>query len=154
MKLVRADSAHADFRVLVAALDRELRARDGDESAFYAQYNGIDAIAHALVVYEKDGVAVACGAIKKFSDDAVEVKRMFTAPERRGHGIAAAVLRELEKWAVELGAARCVLETGKRQPEAMRLYEKSGYALIPNYGPYAGVENSVCFGKELNRRGG
>jgi len=151
MDLVRTDSANVDFRRLVTTLDRELLARDGDENAFYSQFNKLEAIAHVLVAYEEGRVAVGCGALKRFSDDAVEVKRMFVPAERRGTGIAAAVLRGLEAWAVELGYARCVLETGKRQPEAIRLYEKSGYGRIPNYGQYAGVDNSVCFGKELAR---
>jgi putative acetyltransferase len=59
------------------------------------------------------------------------------------------VLSELESWAAELGYPKCVLETGKRQPEAIALYEKQGYQRIPNYGQYIGVENSVCFEKVL-----
>lgn len=72
---------------------------------------------------------------------------MFVKPECRGQGIAQAVLAELESWAGELGFKECVLETGKKQPEAIRLYQKSGYELIPNYGQYAGIENSVCMKK-------
>jgi len=55
----------------------------------------------------------------------------------------------LEHWAVELGYKKCVLETGKRQPDAIALYTKQGYESIPNYGQYMGMENSVCFEKEL-----
>jgi GNAT superfamily N-acetyltransferase len=79
----------------------------------------------------------------------MEVKRMFTLPEYRGRGIAARVLEELEQWAVELSSHSCRLETGMKQPEAIRLYEKSGYRRIPNYGQYEGVFNSVCFEKKL-----
>ena len=74
---------------------------------------------------------------------------MFVLPEYRGRGIASAVLSELEAWARELGYTRCILETGKKQPEAIRLYQKSGYTIIPNYGPYEQVENSVCMEKAL-----
>jgi hypothetical protein len=42
-----------------------------------------------------------------------------------------------------------VLETGKRQPDAVALYKKCGYKQIPNYGQYIGMENSVCFEKWL-----
>ncbi|WP_407524361.1 GNAT family N-acetyltransferase [Lacibacter sp. MH-610] len=56
---------------------------------------------------------------------------------------------QLEQWAKEEGYSAAVLETGKKQPEAIRLYEKCGYSRIPNYGQYAGVENSVCMKKEL-----
>ena len=75
---------------------------------------------------------------------------MYTLPGSRGKGIATAILKELENWAFELGYAKCVLETGKRQPEAIALYEKSGYKRIPNYGKYAGVENSVCYEKNID----
>jgi len=74
---------------------------------------------------------------------------MYTSPESRGKGIATKVLAELEKWATELSSEKCVLETGKRQPEAIALYNKNGYKIIPNYGQYAEMENSVCFEKEI-----
>lgn len=74
---------------------------------------------------------------------------MYTLPESRGRGIAAKVLSDLENWTKELSFERCILETGKKQPEAIALYKKNGYKLIPNYGQYAEVENSLCFKKEL-----
>lgn len=141
-------SANEDFRQLVVLLDQDLAIRDGAEHAFYAQFNKIDLIQHVVVAYWHNQ-PVGCGAIKQYDDDTVEVKRMFVRPEFRGQGVAAAILRELEQWAQDLGYAASVLETGKKQPEAIRLYEKSQYARIPNYGQYAGVENSVCLRKAL-----
>jgi GNAT superfamily N-acetyltransferase len=79
----------------------------------------------------------------------MEIKRMYTSPESRKMGIASRVLSELEKWAFELSYGKCILETGKRQTEAIGLYIKTRYTRIPNYGQYAGVENSVCFEKKL-----
>ena len=148
LRILRTDSSHPDFRTLVAALDKDLAIRDGEDHGFYAQYNGIDMIHHAVVAYIDD-VAVSCGAFKPFEAGSVEIKRMYTLPEYRGQGIAAQVLAELERWAAEEGYRACVLETGRKQPEAIRLYEKCGYTLIPNYGQYAGVDNSVCFEKKL-----
>jgi GNAT superfamily N-acetyltransferase len=60
------------------------------------------------------------------------------------------ILAELEKWAGELSCTKCILETGKRQPDAIGLYKKNGYKPVPNYGQYAGVENSVCFEKVIS----
>lgn len=148
IKLVRTDSGNADFIGLVRFLDTDLAERDGKDHAFYAQYNGIAKIRHVVVAYEND-MPVTCGAIKEFSADSMEVKRMYTLPENRGKGNASLVLNELERWAKELSYKKCVLETGKKQPEAIALYKKSGYVLIPNYGQYAGMDNSVCFEKEL-----
>lgn len=145
---IRTDSEHPDFRVLVALLDQDLAIRDGEEHAFYQQFNQVDKIKHVIVAF-LETQAVGCGAIRAYSQDAIEVKRMFVLPEHRGKGIAGKILAELESWAYELGFQRCILETGKMQPEAIQLYLKSGYSIIPNYGQYAGVENSVCMEKEL-----
>ena len=144
----RVDSDDADFTALVKSLDVELAQIDGEEHAFYAQYNKIDKRNHAVVVYA-EGTPVACGAIKELEPGIMEVKRMYTIPSYRGKGAATQVLRELEAWAAGMGYQKCCLETGKRQPDAIALYTKNGYKIIPNYGQYAGVENSVCFEKEL-----
>jgi GNAT superfamily N-acetyltransferase len=148
LQLTRNTSASPDFRALVQLLDQDLQVRDGAEHGFYAQFNKVDAIRHVVVAYQ-DGEPVGCGAFKEFAAGQVEIKRMFVQPAYRGRGIAGAVLGELEGWARELGYAACVLETGKKQPEAIRLYQKSGYQLIPNYGQYVGVDNSVCMHKPL-----
>ena len=92
---------------------------------------------------------MGCGAIKEFSAEAMEVKRMFVPVDERGKGIASMVLTELERWAAEMGYQKCVLETGKKQPEAIKLYLKNGYKVVANYGQYIGVENSVCFEKNV-----
>jgi GNAT superfamily N-acetyltransferase len=148
MKLLRTTSENEDFRRLVQELDAYLATTDGEEHAFYHQFNGIGALQHCIVAYDGD-FAVGCGAIKSFDASAMEVKRMFVPPGLRGNGIASGVLAALESWAAELGYRKCILETGKRQSEAVALYKKNGYRVTENYGQYAGVENSVCFEKPL-----
>lgn len=144
----RTSSDDADFIQLVRSLDKELAQIDGEEHSFYAQFNKIDKIKHAVVVYA-DNQPIACGAIKELEPGVMEVKRMYTEPAHRGKGAATQVLHALEAWVAELGYQKCRLETGKRQPDAVALYIKNGYHIIPNYGQYAGVENSVCFEKGL-----
>lgn len=100
------------------------------------------------------GTPIACGGLRPlgpglFDGTAVEVKRMYVAPAARGSGVAAAVLRELERQAAGLGAERVVLETGTMQPDAMRFYEREGYTPIPRYGHYADSELSVCYERVL-----
>lgn len=146
--IVRTNAANPDFIKLVTQLDADLAERDGEEHSFYDQYNQLNLIKYALVAYEKE-VAIACGAIKELEPKVMEVKRMYVSPERRGEGIATKVLFALEEWAGDLGYQKCVLETGKRQPEAIALYTKNGYQITPNYGQYVGIENSVCFEKYL-----
>jgi putative acetyltransferase len=147
-RTIRTDASHPAFRALVAELDKDLAIRDGNDHAFFAQFNKLDDIQHAVLVMEGT-IPVGCGAFKAFDGDAVEIKRMYVPPAHRKKGIASLVLRELERWALEVGHTRCVLETGEKQPEAIALYRKCGYRVIPNYGQYVGVESSVCFEKEL-----
>lgn len=148
MKFIRTDSENTDFLELVNGLDLDLAVRDGSDRVFYNQFNKLDAIKYVIVAYENN-IPAGCGAIKHFSGDTMEVKRMFTPLQFRGRGIASGVLAELQKWSMELGYTKCILETGKRQPEAIALYKKNGYHTIPNYGQYEGIENSICFLKEL-----
>ncbi len=147
-QLRRTTSIDSDFKSLVALLNEDLAERDGDDNAFYAQFNGIVHLKHC-VVHFIDNLPVGCGAFKPFNENAIEVKRMFVLPGHRGKSIASKVLNELEVWAKELNYSSSVLETGLRQPEAIALYKKNGYTIIPNYPPYEGIENSVCFNKLL-----
>ena len=146
--IIRTDSKNQNFIHLVRSLDVELAERDGAEHSFYAAYNKVDHIQYAVVAFE-DGESVGCGALKAYAPETMEIKRMYTSPACRGKGIATKILTELECWAAELGFRKCILETGKRQPEAIGLYNKNGFTVIPNYGQYAGIENSLCFEKQL-----
>ena len=148
IEIIRTNSENQDFVQLVRHLDADLAERDGNDHPFYAQFNKIDQIKHVVVAYE-DSKPIGCGAIKEYAPNTMEIKRMYTSPGSRGKGIASRVLRELEGWAAELSYEKCILETGKKQPEAIGLYKKSGYKIIPNYGQYAEVKNSICFEKYL-----
>lgn len=149
LSFVRTDSKNQDFINLVKLLDKELADRDGADHSFYAQFNKIDLIKNVVVAY-CDGNPVGCGAFKPYNDSSAEVKRMYVPEAVRGQNIASRVLTEIENWARETGFNTCILETGLRQPEAIALYKKMGYQVVPNYGQYAGIENSVCFQKELD----
>lgn len=147
--LFRTNSDNEDFKQLVRELDAYLKVTDGDEHDFYNQFNNIDVLKHTVVAY-KDNKPVGCGAFKKYDDSTVEIKRMYTNPEYRNLGIAAQILSELENWSKELYFNSTILETGKRQTEAVQFYKKNNYQVIPNFGQYANMDNSVCFKKILN----
>ena len=149
-KFIRTNSENEDFQNLVRQLDADLKIRDGEENLFYAQFNKIARIKFVIVAFEGE-VAVGCGAIKEYADDTMEVKRMYVVQNKRGKGFASSILKELEKWTKELKYKKCVLETGKKQPEAIELYKKNGYEIISNFGQYENVENSICFEKVLTK---
>ncbi len=149
LEIARTNSSNPNFGGLVKMLDAYLTITDGDEHAFYDQFNKIDSINHVVVFYE-NGLPVACGAIKQIGSTNVwEIKRMFVEESMRGKGIASLVINELEKWAKDLNAEKLVLETGKRQTEAVAFYHKNHYQITENFGQYVGVENSICFEKLL-----
>lgn len=149
MTIQRTDSSSSDFKKLVKSLDANLAEHNGDDDAFFAQFNKIDMIKNCIVVYI-DETPAACGAFKELTEDTVEIKRMFTNPEFRKRGLGSSIVKELENWAKELGYQKAVLETSKDLTNAISVYEKSGFQRIPNYGQYVGVDSSVCFEKYLN----
>lgn len=122
LKIVKTSTSNPDFIALVKSLDSYLKITDGDEHDFYNQFNNVDVLKHTVVAYQNN-TAVGCGAFKAFDKDTIEIKRMFTLTEFRGQGIAAQILKTLEVWAHELGYKYSILETGKRQTEAVQFYK-------------------------------
>jgi GNAT superfamily N-acetyltransferase len=141
-----------DVRALAHAQQEEMRRLYGGEAdigptreaAMFVPPDGT-----FIVVREDDGAAIACGGIARFDAERAELKRMYVVPEQRGRGLGRRILVELEGAAWRLGYAAVVLETGDRQPEALALYESSGYERIPCYPPYDSRALSLCFEKRL-----
>lgn len=146
--ITRTNSDNPDFQALILELDKDLAIKNGETNDFFAQFNKIDLIQNVVVTYQADK-AVGCGAMKIYEPGVMEIKRMFVPVEHRGKGIAGKILTELQLWAKELGYKKCVLETGDQMIEAIGLYTKNNFKIIPNYGQYAHVESSICFEKEI-----
>ena len=145
-------------QVLVRAALAELAERYGgggdDTPVDPAQFDPPEG---SFLLAWRDGEPVGCGGwriMAHYTDDGVgedvaEVKRMYTVPEARGQGVARAMLKALEESARQAGMRRLILETGDRQPEAIALYESSGYSLIKNYGYYRDHEGVASYGRDL-----
>ena len=146
--VTRTTSNNPDFEKLVIELDAVLAILDGEDHAFYAQFNKSSALKNAVIAYENE-TAIGIGAYKEYDSETVEMKRMYTLPEFRGKGIASKILTELELWAKEENYKIAILETGFLQTDAISLYQKLGYVITENYGQYIGVENSICMKKSL-----
>lgn len=146
--LKRTTSDNKDFEKLVVQLDAYLRVLDGDDHAFYAQFNKSNLLKNALICYENE-IAIGIGAYKEYDYETFEIKRMFTLPEYRGKGVAKTILSELENWAKEEKYSVSILETGFMQKDAIHLYKKMGYEVTENFGQYIGVENSICMKKNI-----
>lgn len=102
-----------------------------------------------LVATEAEGHPIGCVGLRRHEDHVAEIKRMYVRPGVRGVGLARRLLAGLEDSARAAGCRRTVLETGDRQPEAVALYESSGYTPIPGFGVYRCHPSSRCYGKVL-----
>lgn len=148
IEIKRTNSSNKDFQDLVKKLDQYLAVCDGDEHDFYDQFNKLDNLNNVVLLY-LDGIPAGCGAYKEYSPGIAEIKRMYVDPQFRNNGYASAILNQLEIWARENNYKKCILETGKRQLEAIEFYKKCGYQVIDNYEPYKNMKNSICFQMDL-----
>ena len=160
LEIVRVDYGHPDATLLIAEVQAEYVARYGGPDhtpldplmfepplgSFYVGYLDVDIRRRP----------VATGAWR-FHDDVeafgtrhtAEIKRMYVVPEARARGLARTMLAHLEGTAAEAGAEAMILETGTAQPEAMALYESSGYTSIPSFGYYKDEPLNRCYAKSL-----
>ncbi len=121
----------------------------GNDTPSDPELAGMDAAGAGFIIARDAGEAIGCGAIRPFTDTIAEVKRMYVVPSKRGRGIAREMMHFLEQRARENGFSAVCLETGLRQPAAIRLYESLGYRRIAGFGDYKDDPLSVCFGKSL-----
>ena len=150
MKYVYTDGSDGDFIELCHELDCFLNEIVGGEKnrAAYIPYNKLDSIHDVIVVYNED-TPIGCASFKKYDDTHAEVKRVFIKEEYRGRGISRCLMEKLEKAAKSKGYRYFILESGEPLISAMALYRKIGYTVIPNYGQYKDMPDSVCMMKEL-----
>ena len=158
---VRVSLTHEDAQRLIAEVQAEYVVRYGGEDATPLDPAMFEPPRGAFFVAYRDGVPVATGAWRLRDDVEVfgtrhtaEVKRMYVAPAARGLGLARRMLARLEDTAADVGAEAMILETGTAQPEAMALYESSGYARIESFGHYREAPENRCYGRRPSCRGG
>jgi RimJ/RimL family protein N-acetyltransferase len=141
-------------RQLIAALDAELSGRYPEAGATHFRLDAEEVAPGRgafLVAFDGD-LPIGCGAFRRLEDGSAEIKRMYVVPARRGRGVGKILIETLERAARSQGVERLVLETGARQPEAIALYERAGFTVIPAFGEYIGSPLSLCMGKELSAR--
>lgn len=150
MDYVRTDGKNEDFIENCRLLDMDLDRRVGKQikREKYEKFNQLDEIREAIVVYD-DGKPVGGGAIRRYDDETVELKRVFVHNEYQGQGIGSRLVSLLIEWAAQLGYRRMILETGELLVESCAVYRKLGFTVIPNYGPYADMPESLCMAKTI-----
>ena len=150
MEFKRTSGQDKDFTENCRLLDQDLDRRVGKviKRDQYKQYNQLDKVREAIVVYQ-GGQAIGGGAIRRYDDKTAELKRVFVRPEFQGQGIGSKLVSLLMEWAAELGYRRMILETGALLAESCAVYKKLGFQVIPNYGPYVDMPESLCMGRDL-----
>ncbi|WP_345627892.1 GNAT family N-acetyltransferase [Rugosimonospora acidiphila] len=152
LEIVRTDYLDPVAREIVAAAMADLSGRYGgngdDTPVDPAEF---DPPTGSFLVAWLDGEPVACGGWRTHHQDpgVAEIKRVFTLDSARRRGVGLAVLRAIEESARAAGRGRAILETGSRQPEAIALYERVGYQLIPNFGHYKDEPDVRSYGRDL-----
>ena len=142
-----------DLAELLTAYFKDLSLRYWEFEATWEEFEAEIKPGVRFLLARREGAAVGCCALQRNPEsglEGVELKRMYVEPAARGTGVANALLEAAEKLARDLGAPQIYLETGTRQPEARRVYERSGYAEIPKYPPWVDMELSVAYAKRLD----
>lgn len=137
-----------EFVSLTEDLDRELHRKKGTAQQAYQGLNKLDGITDVVVAFQ-GGRPLGCASFKLRTPGIAEVKRVYVRPERRGRGVSRRLMETLEVRARQRGINTVLVETSRTFVEANGLYPSIGYREIPNYPPYDGMADSICFQKEL-----
>lgn len=141
--------ADPDVSRLVAEVQAEYVVRYGGQDAAAVDPDDFAPPSGLFLVGLLDGTPVACGGWRRIGTDEAEIKRMYVIAAARRRGLARRLLTELEQTARAAGITRLVLNTGTEQPEAVALYEASGYQPVTGYGYYACHARALFYGKQL-----
>jgi GNAT superfamily N-acetyltransferase len=139
----------ADVVRLVAEVQAEYVTRYGSVDAAAVEPDEFAPPRGLFLVGLLDGVPSVTGGWREIEPGVVEIKRMYVRPAARRRNLARRMLAELEATAAAAGVSRIVLNTGREQPEAVALYESSGYEVVPGFGHYACTPGALFYGKLL-----
>ena len=114
----------------------------------FVPYNLSESISDVLLAYV-DGTAAGCAGLKKYSDNDVEIKRVWVEPDHRGKQIATKMMDRIEEKARMMNFRRAILQTRPIMTDAVGLYERRGYKLIENYPPYDKLDGAICMALSL-----
>lgn len=151
MTIARAPLTSTDAQALIGRLNAELTGLYPDPADRHFELTAEQVAEQGVFLIARiDGEAVGCAALRQLDPSTGEIKRMYVAPAARGARLGSRLLSELERHARRLGHRRLLLETGEHQHEALRLYERAGFARIPAFGEYQGSAASICMEKKLS----
>lgn len=147
---------HPQVVAMLARLDEYLASLYDPEDNHILDVQALLAPEIDFLVAEGQGGLIGCGATRRMPGEPEtegrgygEIKRMFVDPAARGQRIAVRLLAMLEERLKADGLSLALLETGRDQHEAVRLYERSGYVLRGAFGGYPDNGLSLFYEKRL-----
>jgi putative acetyltransferase len=145
-----------EVRAMLAALDAYLARLYPPEANHILDVSALLDESITFLTARRAGLLVGCGAVRRLAGEPAtagapygEIKRMYVGPAERGAGVASRLLAQLEATLREDGLTLSLLETGRDQTEAVRLYEGAGYARRAAFGGYPDNGLSLFMGKAL-----
>lgn len=143
------DKNNEIFNELCFQLNSELtQALSGAVNPIVTRANNTDDFSDVIIAVENN-IPIGCIALRPFSADAAEIKRMYVIPQKRATGIGKILLEKCLSLAKKSGYLYAVLETNEKLPIAKCLYINAGFTKMPSYGPYAALEETLCMKKKL-----
>ena len=151
--ITAASVCESDAKALIARLDAELSERYPDTSLDHLvlTHAEITEGGGTFLIAREGGRLLGCAALRRLDCASGQVMRMYVLPSARRASVGRRLLAELERHARRIGLRRLVLHTGMRQPEAIGLYESTGFTRIPGFGPYTPSHPGVCMAKAIAR---
>ncbi len=148
MLIIRKTSVQTSEAILlIQELSEELKKITGSSGRGSFQIEEMENPRSAFFISYLDGEAVGCGAIREYTHDIGEIKRVYS--RIHGQGVGKAIVSALEQEARSLGYTSVVLETRKVNETAVQFYLKNGYTITENYGKYMEKDKSICFAKNV-----
>jgi putative acetyltransferase len=149
-------SGHPQVRSLLAELDRYLAELYPPEANHILDEQALlDPAVRFFAACQGEQI-VGCGALRLMPGEPGtvgrrhgEIKRMVVDPAARGRGIGEQLLRRLEQCLLDEGVSLALLETGRDQFAAVRLYERCGYQRRAAFGGYPDNGLSLFMAREL-----
>ena len=149
LQIERVPADATESQALMLELWTELDALYGNGTGTPSRLERMEAPGAAFVIARANGKAVGCAAIRPLTSDVAEMKRVFVQHRARGRGVGRTLIEKLEQIARGEGFSEIWIETGLRQPDAIRLYESLGYTRRAAFGDYKDEPLSVCYEKRL-----
>jgi len=149
IKIGPADPRTPAIRKLISELDDYQVSLYPPESNHLEPVEKLVSAKYFFIAAWQEQTLLGIASFRRTAGIYVEIKRLYVPPQHRGKGLAMALMKTLEKKAVQENYAEARLETGIYQKEALELYQHLGYEKSGPFGAYREDPLSVFMRKKL-----